>query len=193
MAKATEADKKKAAKKTIDKKTADKKTADKKKTDTKKPKKKKTDQRKSGRLWIGILACWGTVELIILFLTLGLSIAKVASYGITALWQAIFIIPLHLPTFLTSGMWSIMAALTIGAFIGGLLMRTIKKGILVSVICFGLLLFLQFALGFLFDFNALLAWYSLIPALGGNVIIDFLVSAVILIAVGATGGAITRE
>ncbi|NVM29516.1 MAG: hypothetical protein HWN65_11810 [Candidatus Helarchaeota archaeon] len=155
--------------------------------------KEKADKKKAGKFLIGVLACMVTVEMIILFLTLGLSLEKVVSYNITTLWQAIFIIPLHLPTFITSGMWSIMAALTIGAFIGGLVMKQIKKGILVSIISFGLLLFLQLAVGFLFNFDALIAWYSLISSLGGNVIVDFLVSAFILIAAGAIGGALTRE
>ncbi len=183
MAKASEADTKKS-----DEKKADKEKIGKKKTD-----KKKTVKGKLGKLIIGVVACIGIVEMIILLLTLQLSTGKVDSYITTTLWQAIFIIPLHLPTFLTSGMWSITAALTIGAFIGGLIVKKIKKGILVGIISFGLLLLLQFAVGFLFDFNALIAWYSLISSLGSNVILDFLVSIGILITAGAIGGALTRE
>ena len=172
--------------------------ADQKKTAEKKarPKKKATEEPakdKSGKLLIGIPSCIFIVEMVILFLTLELSTGKLDSHISTTLWQAIFIVPLHLPTFFTSGMWSILAALTAGAFIGGLIVKKIKKGILLGIICFGLFLLLQFSIGFLFDVDALLAWYSVIASLGGNLLLDFLVSIGILVIAGAIGGALTRD
>ncbi len=178
MVKSSEAEKKK---------NAEKKISPKKKA-TKEPAK---DQ--AGKLLFGIPVCIFIIEMVILLLTLELSTGKLDSHISTTLWQAIFIVPLHLPTFFTSGMWSLLAALTTGAFIGGLIVKKIKKGIFLGVICFGILLLLQFSLGFLFDIDALLAWYSVIASLGGNVMLDFLVSAGILIVAGAIGSALTRD
>jgi hypothetical protein len=169
------------------KKTAETKASQKKKA-TNEPAK---DQ--AGKLLFGIPVCIFIIEIVILFLTLELSTGKLDSHISTTLWQAIFIVPLHLPTFFTSGMWSLLAALTTGAFIGGLIVKKIKKGILLGVISFGLLLLLQFSLGFLFDIDALLAWYSIVASLGGDVLLDFLVSIGILVIAGAIGGALTRD
>ena len=203
MAKATGAEKEKTDKKKADQKKTDQKkdaqkTVEKKKDEEKKSPKKKVTKKKKGekkgsKTIIGVLVCCAIVELTILFLTLELQLTRVNPYGITTLWQAIFIIPLHLPTFMAKEMWSIMAAITIGTFIAGLYMKNIKKGMLVGAITFGIMLLLQLALGFLFDFTALQAWYSLISTLGSNIVIDYLVTVVILMVMGATGGAITRE
>ena len=146
------------------------------------------------KVLIGVLGCLITVAMVILIVTLGFSLDKVGILGIDNLVQAIFILAPHSYSFMTTGMWSIIAALTTGAFIGGLLVKNIKSGIAIGILSFVIIIVLQFAVGFLFNFTTFQAWYALeVPSHGGDIIIDFLLSVGILIGAGAIGGAITRE
>jgi len=167
----------------------------KKKTKVKsdKGKTKKAEETLSGRIYLGVIVCVVTTVLVVLFFTLGFSVDKVLGFGITELWQAIFVVAPHSSSLIGSGMWSIIAALTSGGFIAGLGIRSLKKAIIVGIISLGVLMLLQLALGFLFDFTAYTIWYSLIPSLGGNIFLDFSISAGILMAAGALGGALTSE
>ncbi|MHA1129766.1 MAG: hypothetical protein ACTSQI_01245 [Candidatus Helarchaeota archaeon] len=145
----------------------------------------------AGRTFVGILFCIGTVALIIVFVTLGMSAEDVLGSFDTALVQGIFLIAVHPYTFLITGTWSLLAALAAGAFIGGLIAKGAKSGLAVGSISFGLLLLLQISVAFFFDFNALSVWYALITITGGNAILDFVIGAGVMLACGAIGGALT--
>ena len=94
---------------------------------------------------------------------------------------------------MTIGFWSIIAALITGGYIGGLVVRSWKRGIQVGFVCFLLIIFLQFAIGFLFNITTYQGWLSQVSSHGGDIYIDFLLSAFLLMASGAVGGLITKE
>ena len=146
----------------------------------------------AGRTFAGILFCLIVIVIINVFLTLGLSVSDLTAIGFdTSLFQAIFLIDIHPYTFITGDGWSILAALGGGAFVGGLISKGAKNGVLVGTITFALLWILQIGIALLFDFNALYFWYALLELVGGSIILDFAISAGILIVAGAIGGAIT--
>ncbi len=147
----------------------------------------------AGRVLAGLLFCIIAIALIIAFVTLGFSIDSIIAMGgpDTSLFQAIFLVAVHPYTFVLVGSWSILAALAAGAFIGGLIAKGAKSGLAVGSISFTLLLFLQLAVAFVFNFTALELWYALLTLGGGNAIIDLILAAGLLIVCGAIGGALT--
>jgi hypothetical protein len=148
----------------------------------------------AGRVLAGLLFCIVAICLIITFVTLGFSVNSIITMGgpDTSLFQAIFLIAVHPYSFvLLLGQWSIIAALAAGAFIGGLIAKGAKSGLAVGSISFALLLFLQLAVAFFFDFTAIELWYALLTLGGGNVIIDLILASGLLIVCGAIGGALT--
>ncbi|HUY00147.1 MAG TPA: YrzE family protein [Candidatus Deferrimicrobium sp.] len=185
-------------------KAEDTKLKDTTKAEDKKLKDTKTDKMVkavAGKLIAGIIVCMVAIPLIILIVTLGFSLAKVEAletlvgqdFPINNVVQGIFILGPHSISFLTTGFWSIIAANLAGAYIGGLVVRSGKKGILVGIISFGLFIFLQLAIGFLFNINTYIEWFTKVSLAGGNVLMDFLMSATLLMAAGAVGGMLSRE
>ncbi|NVM53708.1 MAG: hypothetical protein HWN66_08390 [Candidatus Helarchaeota archaeon] len=148
----------------------------------------------AGRVLIGVLFCIVAAAMIIVFVTLGLSVEEVVALGWpTSLFQNIFLYTMHPYSFIQYGEWSILAALAAGAFIGGLISKGAKSGLAVGSISFGLLFFLQLAVGVFFNFTELLGWYGFVLFVGGNVIIDIALCAGLLIVCGAIGGALTSD
>ncbi len=149
----------------------------------------------SGNLIAGVIISMLTISLVILILTLEFSLSKFTDpIKPGNLIQAIFVLAPHpLYGFMTPGFSSVIIALVGGAYIGGLVVRGAKKGFIVGISCFGLLMFFQIAIGFFFDFSTYQGWLAQINSGDGNIIIDFLLSAGLLVVAGAVGGIITRE
>jgi hypothetical protein len=135
------------------------------------------------------------ITVVIWILTLGFTLNKLSGFTIKPdnVIQTIFALAPHSFSYMTAGFWSILAALITGGYIGGLVVRTPKKGIQVGLISFGLLMFFQLAIGFLFDITTYQGWLAQVSSDGGDIIIDFVLSAVLLMAAGTVGGIVTKE
>lgn len=143
----------------------------------------------AGRVLAGVLFCIIAASAIVIFVTLGISVSELETLGYSV-FQGAFLIMVHPYTMIIGGTWSVLAALGAGAFIGGLIAKGAKAGATVGIISFGLFLFLQIAVGVFFDFSALQLWWAIMDLIG-SVIIDLVLAAGILVAVGAIGGALT--
>ena len=155
----------------------------------------------AGKLSLGIILSMAVILLVIYIVTFEFTIAKVEAletlfaqeFPINNVAQGLFIITPHSFSFMKNGFWSIIAALVSGAYIGGLAVRSIKKGILVGIISLGLLIFLQLAIGFLFNITAYLEWLSQVNSVGGNVLMDLIITTTLLVGAGVMGGMLSRE
>lgn len=150
----------------------------------------------AGRVLVGMIFCIIAVMIIIIFVTLGLSVDDLVGIGLldATLYQSIFLVAIHPYSFMVAfapAEWSVLAALAVGAFIGGLIAKGAKGGLSVGLLSFSILLLLQIAVGVFFNLSSLIAWYGLLELGGGSVLIDMLLAAAILAVCGAVGGALT--
>jgi hypothetical protein len=135
-----------------------------------------------------MILCLAAAILIVFFVTLGYDLSSIPELTGMAVYQTIFFLLME-PYFSVSvGLWSVLAALAVGAFIGGLASKGAKHGALVGLISWIIIFILYLAVAFVFDFAALATWWGM---LGINIVFDIAIGLGVLVVVGAIGGAIT--
>ncbi len=142
-----------------------------------------------GRVLVGALFCVLAATMIVFFITLGITVAELSILTISELPGA-FLLVIHPFSLLLSGTWSVIAALAAGGFIGGLITKNYRAGAIAGVIGFGLMMFLQFAVGCGFNVATFQAWWVLMDATG-SVVVDIGLGIGIVIVTGAVGGMLT--
>lgn len=144
----------------------------------------------AGRIIVGTLFCLIAAILIVFFVTLRYTAADYSELGNTAQYAVIFTILLNPIAAINVKMVSVLAALAVGALIGGLISKSPIGGLLVGVLSFIVIfiVFLSFTVGF--DINAWMTWVN---EHGSNVVLDLLACVAILAVFGAIGGKLTAE
>lgn len=139
---------------------------------------------------VGTLFCLVAAILIVFFVTLGYQTTNFPELGNPAHYQAIFALLLNPLTAIMAGEWSVIAALGVGALIGGLISKSPLSGILVGLVSFVVILILFLGLTIGFDVSLWITW---VTTYGSNVAGELALCAGILAGVGAIGGKLTAE
>ena len=143
----------------------------------------------AGRVILGMIFCLVAAILIVFFITLGYNLGDYPELGTLGLYQAVFLFLFHPYFTILLGIYSALAALAVGAFIGGLASKGAKHGALVGLLSWIIIFVLYLALTWVFDFASMMAFWNALGII--NLVIDIVLSLGILVAVGAIGGAIT--
>lgn len=142
------------------------------------------------RIIIGTLFCLATAVLIVFFVTLGYNVANYTQLGTPAQYQVIFALLLDPITAVSINQWSVIAALGVGALIGGLISKSPLGGLAVGLVSFAAIFMLFLGVSIGFDVNLWITWVS---NYGSNVAGELALCAGILGGVGALGGKLTAE
>jgi hypothetical protein len=141
----------------------------------------------AGRVLLGMIFCLIAAILIVFFITLGYNLSSYPELATLGLYQAIFFLLFHPYYTISLGIYSALAALAVGAFVGGLASKGAKRGALAGLLSWIVIFVLYICLTWLFDFASMMALWS---ALGIGLVVDIAISLGIVV-VGAIGGAIT--
>ena len=143
----------------------------------------------AGRIILGMLFGLVTAFLIVFFVTLSLTVSDYAIFTNPAIYAVIALLLMHPYGMLTLGIYSAIAAPAAGAFVGGLVSKGAKNGLIAGLLMWVVVFLLYIGLGYSFDFGAMITTWDMIGMT--NVIIDFAMGLGIFCLVGAIGGAIT--
>ncbi len=142
------------------------------------------------RVIIGTLFCLAASILIVFFVTLNYTLPNALLLQNPAQYQSIFVLLLDPISAITAGQWSVIAALAVGALLGGLISKSPLGGLAVGLISFLviLMLFLGLSIGFV-----VADWIAWVTVQGSNIAGELALCAGILAGVGAIGGKLTAE
>ncbi|MFX1295179.1 MAG: hypothetical protein ACFFD2_10055 [Promethearchaeota archaeon] len=142
------------------------------------------------RILIGLLFSLAASILIVFFVTLGYNLSNYSSLGSTAIYQTIFAAVLSPLTSIKMGLWSVIAAIGVGAFIGGLLSKSPLGGLIVGLLSFATILVIFMIITIGFDFSAWITW---VQTWDSSVIADIALCAGLFGGIAAIGGKLTSE
>lgn len=141
----------------------------------------------AGRVLVGTLFCAVAAYLIVFFVTLNYDYSALGD-PVSAL--AVFFWLVHPLAAINGAMWSALAALAVGALIGGLVSKSPGGGLAVGILSFIVMFIMFIGLTVGFDIGAWITW---IETYSGIIALDLLLSVAILAVVGAIGGKLTAE
>lgn len=140
------------------------------------------------RVLVGTAFCLAAAILIAFFVGMGAPITQVAELGTSAPYLVMFAVLLNPVSAIMVSAWWVIAALGVGALIGGLISKSPLAGLAVGILSFAVILMLF--LGLTIGFNVNL-WINWVTALNSNVAVELLLCVGILAGVGAIGGKLT--
>jgi len=145
----------------------------------------------AGRVLLGIILCLAVATLIVSIVTIIYSLTQIPGLSDKQVYQLIFFLLMEPYFAISLGYWSVLAGLAVGAFIGGLASKGAGNGFLVGLINWIIIFILYISVTFVFNFADLSAWW----ATRGIILIvyDMIIGLVVLLVVGAIGGAITTS
>ncbi len=144
----------------------------------------------AARVLFGTLCCTVAAILIVFFVTLNANLLDYADLGITATYGTIFPLLLSPITAIQLSQFSVLAAIAVGAFIGGLISKSPLGGLAVGILSFAVIFVLFLTLTIGFDFGA---WWSWIQTNGSTMLGDLALSIGLFAGVAAIGGKLTAE
>lgn len=140
------------------------------------------------RILLGLVFSLAAEILIVFFVTLGYSLGDFPELGASSMFSVIFALILSPFTAIKLGIWSILAAIAVGGFIGGLASRSPVNGLIAGLLSFVVIFILFLGLTIGFDVNAWITW---VVTNGGSIAGDLALCAGIFAGLGAIGGKIT--
>lgn len=142
------------------------------------------------RILAGLLFSLAASILIIFFVTLGYTLSEFPELGTSSMFLVVFAVLLNPLTAIDMGIWSVIAAIAVGGFIGGLISKSPTSGLMVGLLSFVVIFILFLGLTVGFDIGAWVLW---VTTHGSNVAFDLLLCVAIFAGTGSIGGKLTAE
>ncbi len=142
------------------------------------------------RVFLGIIFCLTIGVVLIFIFNYQYVPGQISEISFLELYQLPFYLILHPYYSFTFGQWIVLLALIAGAFVGGLLAKGTRSGLVMGFGAWLLNILLYVGIVWFFNFNTLSPYWA---SLGNTLYIDLVLSFLLLELFGALGGKITAN